>query len=218
MNWAALFDWDGVIVDSSPYHRESWERLAKEEGRDLPRGYFKKGFGMRNHTIIPEVLGWTSDPSEIERLHRRKGGIYREIIDEKGVEPLPGVESFLLELHRRGVPCAVASSTERLNIVFALEKMGMRQEFRAIVASEDVEKGKPDPEVFLTAAGILGASPRRCVVFEDAHVGIQAARSAGMVVIAVDTTHPAESLRDADRVVERLDVLDPEQIERDFNF
>lgn len=207
MDWAALFDWDGVIVDSSDYHEESWERLAEEEGRELPPGHFKKGFGMRNETIIPQILGWTEVPEEIRRLDRRKEELYRELIDEKGIEPLPGVESFLQRLHRADIPCAVASSTERLNITFALERMGMSHEFKAVVAGEDVENGKPDPEVFLTAAQKLGAEPERCVVFEDAHVGIEAGLAAGMKVIAVSTTHPAETLRDAHLVVGGLDEL-----------
>ncbi|MFP4176414.1 MAG: HAD family hydrolase [Candidatus Brocadiia bacterium] len=212
MKWAAIFDWDGVIVDSSDYHEESWERLAEEEDRPLPPNHFKQGFGMRNETIIPEVLGWTERPAEIERLDRRKGEIYRELVAEKGLSPLPGVESFLAQLHGAEVPCAVASSTERQNITFALEQMGMKHEFGSVVAGEDVENGKPDPEVFLTAADDLGVSPEKSVVFEDAHVGIKAARSADMKVIAVDTTHPAEELEEADLVVSRLDTLDPNHI------
>jgi HAD superfamily hydrolase (TIGR01509 family) len=117
------------------------------------------------------------------------------------------VESFLQQLHRADVPCAVASSTERLNITFALDRMGMSHEFKAVVAGEDVENGKPDPEVFLTAANELGADPERCVVFEDAHVGIEAGLAAGMKVIAVSTTHPAETLQDAHLVVGGLDDL-----------
>jgi beta-phosphoglucomutase family hydrolase len=218
MDWAALFDWDGVIVDSSDYHEESWERLAEEEDLELPPNHFKKGFGMRNETIIPQILGWTEDPEEIRRLDRRKEELYREIIVEKGLEPLAGVESFLQELHQADVPCAVASSTERLNITFALEHMGMSHEFRAVVAGEDVENGKPDPEVFLTAAEKLGVAPQRCVVFEDAHVGVEAGRAAGMKVIAVSTTHPADTLQDADMVVEGLNELSIEKIARTFEF
>ena len=212
MNWAVLFDWDGVIVDSSDYHEESWDRLAEEEGLHLPEDHFKKGFGMRNETIIPDILEWTDDPAEVTRLARRKEELYREIVREKGLQPLPGVEPFLGELHEAKVPCAVASSTQRLNITVALEQMGMSHEFQAIVAGGDVKKGKPDPEVFLTAAEKLGAEPSRCVVFEDAHVGVEAAKAAGMTVIGVATTHPAETLQDADLVVERLDELDLKEL------
>ena len=90
----------------------------------------------------------------------------------------------------------------------------MRGFFQAIVAAEDVHQGKPDPEVFLLAARKLGSRPERSVVFEDAYVGIQAARHAGMKVVALATTHPAETLRGADRVARRLDELTLEEIER----
>lgn len=216
MDWAALFDWDGVIVDSSDFHRQSWQRLAELEGLQLPPNHFKEGFGMRNETIIPQILGWTQDPEEIRRLSRRKEELYRDLIDQKGIQPLPGVEELLLELHRRGVPCAVASSTDRLNITCALQRMGMRHEFGIIVAGGDVERGKPDPEVFLTAAEKLETDPRRCVVFEDAHVGVAAARAAGTKVIAVATTHPADTLEDADIVVGGLDELSVEKVDELF--
>ncbi|MFP4026168.1 MAG: HAD family hydrolase [Candidatus Brocadiia bacterium] len=204
MNWAAIFDWDGVIVDSSPFHKLSWDKLADEENRILPEGHFKKGFGMRNEQIIPEILEWTTDPEEIVRLSNRKEELYRELIIEKGISPLPGVEDWLQELQVNDVPHAVASSTERLNIMTSLDVMEMKQQFDAIVGGEDVENGKPDPEVFLTAAEKVSALPSQCVVFEDAHVGIEAALAAKMKVVALATTHPADTLEDADIVVGSL--------------
>ncbi|MBS3762518.1 MAG: HAD family phosphatase [Planctomycetes bacterium] len=204
MNWAAIFDWDGVIVDSSDFHEQSWERLAEKENRILPEGHFKKGFGMRNEQIIPEILEWTSDPEEIARLSNRKEELYRELIIEKGISPLPGVEDWLQELQVNDIPHAVASSTERLNITTSLDVMGMKQEFDAVVGGEDVENGKPDPEVFLTAAEKVGTPPAQCVVFEDAHVGIEAGLAANMKVVALATTHPANTLQDADIVVASL--------------
>jgi HAD superfamily hydrolase (TIGR01509 family) len=128
------------------------------------------------------------------------------------------VERLLEELHASGIPCAVASSTERLNITFALDRMDLSHEFGAIVAGSDVERGKPDPEVFLAAAAKLGTTPERCVVFEDAHVGIQAARAAGTRVVGIATTHPADTLQDADIVVERLDELTLKKIEKSLGF
>ncbi len=212
MDWAAIFDWDGVIVDSSAYHEAGWEALAEEENRELPEDHFKRGFGMRNHTIIPDILGWTDDPDEIERIHNRKGELYRELIRKRGINPLPGVVEFLNTLHSNSIPCAIASSTERKNIICALEVMDMSHEFEAIVSGEDVENGKPDPEVFLTAADKINAPPEKCVVFEDAHVGIDAGKAAGMAVIAVTTTHEPHTLGNADIVVDRLDDISMQQI------
>lgn len=210
--WAALFDWDGVIIDSSSHHEESWERLAREAARPLPPGHFKAGFGRKNEFIIPEILGWTSDIAEIARLSLRKEELYRAVVAGRGLAPLPGVLTWLERLHDAGVPCAIGSSTHRANIDLSLGLIGLKEFFRAIVTAEDVRQGKPDPEVFLTGAARLGCAPERCVVFEDAHVGIAAARAGGMKVVAVATTHSLEELDAADLSVARLDELDPARL------
>lgn len=210
--WGAIFDWDGVILDSSRQHEESWRLLARENGLALPEDFFRRSFGMKNERIIPELLGWTRDPETVRRLGDRKEALYRELIRRDGVQPLPGVREWLQTLRAAGVPCAVGSSTPRENIECVLDTLGLRQAFDAIVAGQDVTHGKPHPEVFLRAAALLGLRPERCVVFEDAHVGLQAARAAGMKVVAVASTHPPESLREADRVVRRMDELSVAEI------
>ena len=206
-NWGAIFDWDGVIIDSADYHRESWERYCAESGRKLNDTFFKKGFGMKNEVIIPELLNWTHDPKEIRQIADRKEEHYREILREKGAEPIPGVLPWLTILRDAKIPCVIASSTVLENITCALDVLGVREFFTDIVSSRDVSRGKPDPEVFLKAAAKTGHPPSRCIVFEDAHVGIEAARAAKIKVIAVTTTHAAPTLADADLVVARLDEL-----------
>ena len=203
----AIFDWDGVIIDSSSHHEESWERLAKETGYQLPAGHFKKGFGMKNELIIPNLLHWTSDPAEVNRLSLRKETLYREIVVEWGLKPLPGVVAWLDQLRDAGISCAIGSSTHRLNIETGLALIGLKERFHAIITAEDVSHGKPDPEVFLKAAGRLGVAPERSVVFEDALVGIEAAHRGGMKVVAVATTNSIDLLKDADLAVHRLDEL-----------
>jgi beta-phosphoglucomutase family hydrolase len=210
--WAAIFDWDGVILDSSRQHEESWNLLARENGLPLPPDFFRRSFGMKNERIIPELLGWTRDPERVRALGDRKEALYRELIRRDGVQPLPGVREWLSMLRAAGIPCAVGSSTPRENIDCVMDTLGLRDFFRVIVAGQDVTHGKPHPEVFLRAAERLGVAPARCVVFEDAHVGLEAARAAGMKVVGVATTHPPESLRQADRVVRRLDELSVAEI------
>lgn len=207
MHIGAIFDWDGVIIDSSRYHQESWKLLAAREGRKLPPLYFKKSFGMRNETIIPEVLEWTNDPEEIARLADLKEEIYRDIMKKRGISPLPGVRTFLELLRSHRIPAAIGSSTPRRNITAALDSLGFGHYFHRIVAAEDVTAGKPDPQVFVRAAHELRLPPESCVVFEDALVGIQAARKGGMKVAAVTTTNPASALATADLVVNRLDEI-----------
>jgi len=212
MTFGAIFDWDGVIIDSSRYHEESWELLAKQENKVLPPGYFKKAFGKRNETIIPEVLQWTQEKKEIQRFSDLKEKLYRQIMINRGISPLPGVKPFLDMLRENKISCCVGSSTPRLNIIAALDLLGLGNYFPLIIAAEDVSKGKPDPQVFLLAAQKLHLAPERCIVFEDALVGIQAAKAGKMKIVAVTTTHPASELTGADLVVDRLDALSIAQV------
>ncbi len=210
--WGAIFDWDGVVIDSSSQHEESWERLAVEISKPLPEGHFKRGFGRKNEYIIPEQLQWSRDPAEIQRLSLRKEALYRDIVKERGLSPLPGITEWLRRLKDAGIPCVIGSSTHRLNIEVSLEVIHLREYFADIVSAEDVSHGKPDPEVFLKAASKISRAPDRCVVFEDAHVGIEAAHNAGMKVVAVATTNPLADLGKADLAVERLDQLTVAQL------
>ena len=207
--WGAIFDWDGVIVNSAQQHEKSWERLADEEQKSLPPDHFKKGFGMKNEFIIPKLLQWTQDPGEIHRLSLRKEELYREIVKEDGIKPLPGVTEFMAWLEENEIPRVIGSSTHRLNIETALEVIGLDGHFTALVTAEDVSHGKPDPEVFLKGAEKIGRPPEKCCVFEDAHVGIEAALAGGMKVIALETTHPRDTLEGAHLIVSRLDQIDP---------
>ena len=205
--WGAIFDWDGVIIDSARQHQLGWSQLAQAEGYAMPAGAFERGFGMKNDQIIAQVLGWTEDPVEIERLSRRKEVFYRSILQAEGIESLPGVRAWLGNLQQAGVPCAVASSTEAENIRVVLRLLALEDCFQAIVSADDVSVGKPDPQVFLLAAKKLGFPPERCIVFEDAVVGIEAAHAAGMRVVALSTTSPLASLHAAERVIATFDEL-----------
>ena len=127
--WGAIFDWDGVIIDSSSHHEESWERLARETGKPLPPGHFKKGFGRKNEFIIPEILEWTREAAEIERFSLRKEALYREVVAERGVEALPGVRLWLERLREARVPCVIGSSTHRANVELSLDLLGLGDSF-----------------------------------------------------------------------------------------
>jgi HAD superfamily hydrolase (TIGR01509 family) len=205
---AVIFDWDGVVIDSSAQHERSWELLAAEENLYLPPDHFKKGFGKKNQVIIP-ALGWATEPAEVQRLADRKEELYRELVRRDGIQPLPGVRELLKALGQVGIPRSVGSSTPRANIDLVREVAHLASLFEAITCAEDVSHGKPDPEVFLLAAAKVGAEPAHCVVLEDAHVGIEAARRAGMKCLAVATTHPLEELQDADRAVASLAEITP---------
>lgn len=210
---AVIFDFDGVVIDSHEAHERSWFALAAELDHELTRETFVSTFGQRNESILP-FLGWAeeSDRERIRQLGDRKEGLYREILRAEGIAPLPGVAALLVNLATAGIPCAIGTSTPRANVECVLEITGLGGFFNDIAASEDVTRGKPDPEVFLKAAAKLGVEPSRCVVIGDAHVGIRAAKAAGMKSLAVTTTHPAESLATEKpaRIEESLLEIDPE--------
>ena len=211
----ALFDWDGVIIDSHNQHEKSWSKLAEEENEVLPDNFFKMTFGMRNENIIPNFFGnWidVTNQEEVTRLADRKEEIYREIIISDGIEPLPGVRDLLQSLRSEEIACSIASSTPIANIETVMGMIELSDYFDAITAAEDVSNGKPNPEVFLKAAEKIKVDPKNCVVFEDAHVGIEAGLAANMQVIAVATTHPVESLGNAHMVTENLEGIDAEKI------
>jgi len=205
-----IFDWDGVVIDSSAQHERSWELLAEEIGKPLPEGHFLKGFGKKNNVIIPELLNWSHDPAEIAALGERKEELYRELVRASGVHILPGARELLSALIEAGMPRSVGSSTPRSNLDAIFAATGLGALFDAVVCGDDVTKGKPAPDVFLLAASKLGLAPEDCLVIEDAHVGIQAARSAGMLVLAVATTNPLADLQYADAAVQSLAEVTPD--------
>lgn len=209
-----VFDWDGVVVDSSKQHEKSWELLAEAEGLSLFDGHFKLGFGKKNQFIIPNILKWTNDLQEIERLSLEKERFYRQIVRETGLAPLPGVSHFLNTLATKNLHRVVGSSTPRKNIDTVLQVIGLEGIFEHIVSADDVGKGKPDPEVFLKAAERIGVPPERCIVFEDSLSGIEAGLAASMTVVGIATTNPPKILQEAGvaLVANSFEALTPEKL------
>ena len=155
---------------------------------------------------MPLLLGRATPWAEARRLAARKQDHYRRLA-RAGPPPVRGVVAFVDELAARRVPRAVATSASRYDADRLLGRTGLRDRFDVVVTAEDVRRGKPDPEVYLLAARGLGLPPAHCLVFEDAVVGVQAARSAGMRVIGVSTTHSGTELRaaGAERAVEHFE-------------
>lgn len=181
---AVLWDVDGTLVDTAELHFEAWQRLAAEIGKTYSREDFAATFGWRNVEIFPRVFGPEYSPAEIDALGERKELYYRAEA-KKGLELLPGVYDLVRGLRDAGIPQAVGSSAPRGNVELILDMTGLREFITASVAMEDVSRGKPDPEVFLTAAKRLGVAPEHCVVFEDAPAGIRAAKAGGMKAVGV---------------------------------
>ena len=206
--WGAIFDWDGVIIDSSAQHERAWEIVAGRENLSLPANHFELTFGKRNQDSIPGILKWAEDPEEIERLAFAKEEAYRAQVRDEGIRFLPGVQAWLDELDRAGIPRAVGTSAPVKHVQAVLDITGMHDSIEIIISAEDVRKGKPDPEVFLKAAQRLDRDPELCVVFEDAPMGIEAALAGNMKTVAVAGTHPRETFSGVNAIVDRLDELD----------
>ncbi len=208
----ALFDLDGVLIDSSPFHFASWVKLGEEIGFTMTPELFRQTFGRRNDAILRRFIPDATN-EQIAAWSERKEALYRQLAVGK-LTPLPGARELVRALKGAGFRLAIASSTPRQNIAFALEQIGMADAFDALVGAEDVTKGKPDPEVFLTAAKRLGVPPERCIVFEDAIAGVIAAKRGGMKCVAVTTTNPRDALVEAgaDLVVDSLSELSLERL------
>jgi beta-phosphoglucomutase len=181
---SVLWDLDGTLVDSEQYHWLAWRDSMAAEGVALTHDQFLKTFGLRNDAIIPQWIP-NATPERIEQIAIAKEQLYRRLVREGGLEPLPGARHWTERLALDGWRQAIASSAPRENVDVVLAVIGLAPCFQAIVSAEDVTLGKPDPQVFLTAATRLGSAPAQSVVVEDAPAGIEAARRAGMPSIGV---------------------------------
>jgi len=204
---AVLWDMDGTLIDSEEFHWRSWQEAMAKEGIAITHEQFLASFGQRNDSILPRWLGSTATPERMERIAEAKEELYRSLVRRQGMSPLQGVANWVHTLHKQGWLQAIASAAPRANVEVILEALGASHLFQAIVAAEDVSRGKPDPEVYLTAASRVGVPPVRCVVVEDAVAGIEGARRAGMRSIGVG--HNSKRLA-ADVVVQSLDLLNPD--------
>jgi len=197
---AVIFDMDGVIVETGPQHFAAWRKLFAEMGRELSKEEFHGTFGRRNREILRYTLGDKLSETQIEELGRKKEEYYRALLGE-GVKAAPGFVPLLKALRAKGFKIAVGTSAPQQNVELILDKLGVREQLDAVVTAEDVERGKPDPETFLLAAQRCNVQPRKCVVFEDAVAGIQAAKAAGMRCVGVGGMDMAQ----ADLMVDSLE-------------
>jgi beta-phosphoglucomutase len=215
-----IWDVDGTLVDTAELHFRAWVQLAAAIEKPFTRADFAATFGRRNPEIIRQLFGDDLDGDRIVELGNRKETLYRASVEREGTALLPGVARLLAAFAAAGWPQAVGSSAPRGNLELLLGATGTRRYFDAVVGQEDTTRGKPDPQVFLVAAGRLGVPPGRCVVFEDAVAGVEAAKAGGMRCVAVRFVghHPADKLAaaGADLVVETLEEVTADDVRRLF--
>ena len=211
MEPTVLFDVDGVIVDSYEPHFLSWQRMFAEIDVEFTDEQFRGTFGRTNADIFAELYSGQLTPERVVELGERKESLYREILRENFVA-MTGAMALIDNLADARFRLGIGSSGPPANIALTLEMIDRADKFDAIVTGADVERGKPDPQVFAMGAEKLGVDPACCAVIEDAPQGVEAANRAGMTSIALTGTTTREALAHADLVVDHLAELDASRI------
>jgi HAD superfamily hydrolase (TIGR01509 family) len=189
---AVVFDMDGVLVDSGAHHRDAWRALFRDVGLAPPPEFWRITIGRPADEAIALLLDGI-DAAEARRLAEVKRQHYTRLA-RRGTVAVAGAPAFVDVLAAERVPRAVATSATRRDLERVLVELGLLRHFGVAVTADDVRWGKPHPEVYLKAAAALGVDPSACVVFEDAVVGVHAARAAGMRVIGVTSAHTGDEL------------------------
>ena len=211
MSYGLIFDMDGVLIDSYDSHFQSWKDLADEEGKTFSREQFTWAFG-RTSRECAEKYWPEADAKRVAELDARKEELFRNIIAD-AFPLMKGAHELIEALSEAGFKIAIGSSGPPENVNLTLSKINRPHCFHGVVTGMDVTKGKPEPEVFLTAAKKLGLPPVRCAVIEDAPAGVTAALRAGMTAIGFASTgRTHEELSEAHVVVDALGELSPKRI------
>ena len=214
---AFIFDMDGTIVDNMAFHTKSWIAFFERRGQALDADeFFKATAGRQGKEIMRAYLGEHLTDDEIPVLDDEKESLYRELYapHRKTVE---GFDDLIVQAKLRGVALAVATAAPNANITFTLDGLDLRRHFDAVVGAADVARGKPNPDVFLKAAERCGVPPEHCIVFEDAPLGVEAARRAGMRAVVLTTTLPAAAFAEFDNVIHIVSDFSELTIDELFN-
>ncbi|MFH1347931.1 MAG: beta-phosphoglucomutase family hydrolase [Candidatus Margulisiibacteriota bacterium] len=207
---AAIFDLDGVIVNTVPLHFGAWKRMFEGYGHQFTmEDYLAKVDGRPRLEGAAAILTELS-LEEIKKAGEIKQGYYQKLLDSEAIEIFESSVKIIQQLKNRGIKLAAASSSK--NAVQILKKIKLYDVFDVNVSGADFEKGKPDPEIFLTAASRLGAKPEESVVFEDAKSGVDAAANGGFLCIGINRHHNAEALAKASRIVNDLSEISVDEI------
>lgn len=191
---ALIFDMDGTMVDSMPFHARSWAEFTRRHGiRMEVDEVLRRTTGRTGVECIRELMGQDVAEGRALELIAEKEAVYRELFAPEFRE-VAGFAAFAGQALRRGLKLAVATAGDRHNIAFTLEHLKLAQRPQVIVGGDEGLRGKPEPDLFLEAARRLGVAPGDCVVFEDAPFGIEAARRAGMKAVAICSTHEPREL------------------------
>src|SRR5712692_5348995 len=214
---AAIFDMDGVLVDSNPFHLRKWAEFLTEQRIAFdPESLSAQIIGQRNDTAFRFFFGAKLSEKEMARLSEQLEEKFRSVF-RPYAKPPRGLKALIREFERARIPMAVASSGMAKNIEFVLDALKLRPYFRWLVSGDEVSCPKPEPEIYLKTAERMGFHPGLCVAFEDSFVGLESARRAGMKCVAIASTFPLRELEThADLAVESFAELNLKRLRQLF--
>lgn len=181
-----IFDMDGTLADNMIYHARAWIALFEDQDLEVSMEAFMPTAGMKSPEVVRHFMGDLSDDI-VNELCGQKDVLYRFLYRHR-IRPMPGLLKLLAAARRQGVRLAVATASGPRGLAMMREGLRLDDRFDAIAGGAEVARGKPFPDVFLLAGERLGVPPARCIVFEDAELGVEAAARAGMPVIGVAST------------------------------
>ena len=212
MQKAVIFDMDGVICHTNPFHSIAFkEFFAKRNLFPTEEEFALHMYGKNNSYILSHFLGRKIEGRELLKLEFEKESLFREIYKDQ-ISPISGFLEFFNSLKSEGFLTGIATSAPYANLELIAGKLSLFDHMESILASEDVSKHKPDPEVYLKSAAKLNVEPDFCVVFEDSYSGVTAAKNAGMKVVGVLSSHSREELPVCDLFIEDFRQVDLERI------
>jgi len=196
MEYGFIFDMDGVVIDSNPYHKIAWEKFLAGQGVHYDDQLFDNVLsGRTGPTSLRLIFGEDLSQEKLDLFLEEVDLNYQTILRQaEDVRPIAGVHAFLDQITNNGYRLALATSAPVLNIELGLQKLKLENTFEHIVGKVDVSHGKPHPEVYLTTLELLGMAAENCIVFEDSKAGIQSAQNAGIKVVGIASAHSKEEL------------------------
>ncbi|MEZ4985882.1 MAG: HAD family phosphatase [Saprospiraceae bacterium] len=199
-----IFDMDGTMVDNMMTHHRVWQVKLAELGLELTIQEVMEQIHGVNTEILERLFGDRFSHEDRVRISGEKEAAYRDYFRSR-VQLIEGLPTLLEELASAGIPMAIGTAAPPENVDFVLDTLGIRHYFKTVLHSDDVKKGKPDPEIFLKAAERLGVAPADCLVFEDSLTGAKTAANAGMPAIVVTTTHAREEFAHFNHILRFID-------------
>jgi HAD superfamily hydrolase (TIGR01509 family) len=212
-SFALIFDMDGVIVDSNPYHKTALHQFCSQHGYELTEQQLReKIYGRTNKEWLTNLFGDLSE-QQWRAYADEKEALYRSLFKAE-IKPVAGLPAFLARMKAAAVPMAIGTSAPRGNVDFTLGSTQLEAYFPVILDDSAITHSKPHPEIYLKAAAALGYANAQCIVIEDSLSGVTAGKNSGSKVIGITTTHTAEELHEADFIISDFQALTYAQLEK----